>query len=258
MKILVSNDDGVFAPGITGLVRKLHEEGHRPVVVAPDRERSSVGHAITLHRPLRLRRVEGGGYPKDLEVHSCDGTPSDCVVLGLEAIAPDAEVVISGINRGPNLADDLTYSGTVSAAMEGLFLGRPSIAVSLNCAPGDEEEHYETAAFTAVFILGRLKERPLPGGILLNVNVPNVPRELLEGFRITRKGVRIYKEKVTPLQDPKGRSCYWISGKPEDLREDGSDIGAVMEGFVSITPIHMDMTHYPSITALREAGFEDY
>jgi len=257
LKILVSNDDGVFAPGIILLARELRDQGHQPSVVAPDRERSSVGHAITLHRPLRLRKVEGGGYPKDLEVHSCDGTPSDCVVLGLEAIAPGSEVVVSGINRGPNLADDLTYSGTVSAAMEGLFLGKPSIAVSLNCAPNDEEEHYETAADAVVFILGRLREHPLPEGILLNVNVPNCPRDELKGFRITRKGVRIYKEKVTPLKDPKGRSCYWISGKPEDLREDGSDIGAVMEGFVSITPIHMDMTHYPSMEVLREAGFEN-
>ncbi len=109
-----------------------------------------------------------------------------------------------------------------------------------------------------VFILGRVRQHPLPKNILLNVNVPNVPVSEVQGYRITRKGVRVYREKVTPLKDPKGRSCYWISGKPEDVSEDGSDIGAVAEGYVSITPIHMDMTHYPSITALREAGFEDY
>mgnify|MGYP000847489378 FL=1 len=258
MRILVSNDDGAFAPGIVTLVRKLHDQGYRPCVVAPDRERSSVGHAITLHRPLRLRSIQGGGYPEHLEAFSCDGTPSDCVVLGLEAVAPDSEMVLSGINKGPNLADDLTYSGTVSAAMEGLFLGKPSIAVSLNCRPDDEEEHYSTAAEAVVFILGRVREHPLPKNILLNVNVPNVPVSEVQGYRITRKGVRVYKEKVTPLKDPKGRSCYWISGKPEDVSEDGSDTGAVAEGYVSITPIHMDMTHYPSITALREAGFEDY
>ena len=251
MRILVSNDDGVFAPGIITLAQILHNQGYRPCVVAPDRERSSVGHAITLHRPLRLRSIRGGGYPEHLEVFSCDGTPSDCVVLGLEAVAPDSEMVLSGVNRGPNLADDLTYSGTVSAAMEGLFLGKPSIAVSLDCRPDVEEEHYGTAAEAVVFILGKVKEYPLPKNIFLNVNVPNVPVSEVKGFRITRKGARVYKEKVTPLKDPKGRSCYWISGRPEDVSEDGSDIGAVFEGYVSITPIHMDMTHYPSLAALR-------
>ena len=256
MKVLVSNDDGVFAPGIIVLTRKLHDSGYEPCVVAPDRERSSVGHAITLNRPLRLWEVEGGGYPGCVKVYASDGTPSDCVVLGLEAVAPDSAMVISGVNRGPNLADDLTYSGTVSAAMEGHFLGKPSIAVSLNCSPDDGQEHYDTAAEATVSLLGSFVAFPFPEGILLNVNVPNIPEEDLKGFRVTRKGVRIYREKVTPLKDPKGRSYYWVSGRPEDVMEEGSDVRAVAEGFVSITPIHMDMTHYPSIELLRKAGFE--
>lgn len=257
MRVLVSNDDGVFAPGIVVLTRVLNERGYSPCVVAPDRERSSVGHAITLARPIRLWEIEGGGYPEGVKVHASDGTPSDCVVLGLEAVAPESKMVISGINRGPNLADDLTYSGTVSAAMEGHFLGKPSIAVSLNCTSGEENEYYETAAEAAVSILARFREFAFPEGILLNVNVPNIPSEDIKGFRITRKGIRVYREKVTPLKDPKGRSYYWISGRPEDVLDEGSDVRAVSEGYVSITPIHMDMTHYPSLEILRMAGFEN-
>ncbi|HPD96906.1 MAG TPA: 5'/3'-nucleotidase SurE [Synergistales bacterium] len=256
MKILVSNDDGVFSPGIITLSRVLKEHGYSPSVVAPDRERSSVGHSITLTRPLRLWEIEGGGYPEGMKVYACEGTPSDCVVLGLEAVAPESEMVISGINRGPNLADDLTYSGTVSAAMEGHILGRPSIAVSLNSAQSDKVENYESAAESVATILEGFKNFPFPEGILLNVNVPNLPAGKIRGFRITKKGIRIYRDKVNPLKDPKGRSYYWISGQPDDVMDDGSDVKAVSEGYVSITPIHMDMTHYPSIEKLRRAGFE--
>jgi 5'-nucleotidase len=256
MKILVSNDDGVFSPGIITLSRVLEEHGYSPCVVAPDRERSSVGHSITLTRPLRLWEIEGGGYPEGMRVYASEGTPSDCVVLGLEAVAPDSEMVISGINRGPNLADDLTYSGTVSAAMEGHIFGRPSIAVSLNSLQSDKVEHFESAAESIVTILQGFKSFSFPEGILLNVNVPNLPVEEIRGFRITRKGIRIYRDKVNPLKDPKGRSYYWISGQPDDVMDEGSDVRAVWEGYVSITPIHMDMTHYPSIEILRSAGFE--
>lgn len=257
MKVLVSNDDGVFAPGIVSLVRILDSKGYSTCVVAPDRERSSVGHSITLTRPLRLWNIEGGGYPAKTDVYACEGTPSDCVVLGLEAVAPESQMVISGINRGPNLADDLTYSGTVSAAMEGHFLGKPSIAISLNCYPEDEREYYDTAAWAVVSILMRLREFPFQDGIILNVNVPNIAIDSIRGFRVTRKGVRIYREKVTSLKDPKGRSYYWISGRPDDVMDDGSDVRAISEGYVSITPIHMDMTHYPSIDQLRSGGFEE-
>lgn len=257
MKVLVSNDDGVFAPGIVALVRMLDSKGYAPCVVAPDRERSSVGHSITLTRPLRLWNIQGGEYPGKIDVFACEGTPSDCVVLGIEAVAPESQMVLSGINRGPNLADDLTYSGTVSAAMEGHFLGKPSMAISLNCYPPDKMEHYETAAWAVDSILTRLEEFPFPDGILLNVNVPNTAVEDVRGFKITRKGIRIYREKVTSLKDPKGRSYYWISGHPDDVMDEGSDVRAVSEGYVSITPIHMDMTHYPSIERLRSGGFED-
>lgn len=257
MRVLVTNDDGVFAPGISTLASTLAENGHEPVVVAPDRERSSVGHAITLNRPLKLQRIHSGPYPDELEVHSCDGTPSDSVVLGLEEIAPDITTVISGINRGPNLGDDLTYSGTVSAAMEGLVFDRQSIAVSLNISGDQEEAHYETAAHFIVKLLEWLKESPLPKGVLLNVNVPNLPLSLIKGVDVTRKGIRIYEGKVNRLQDPHGRTLFWIAGKPEDEIVEGTDVWAVAHGYVSVTPIHLDMTHYPSLKTFCEKGLGD-
>ncbi|MEA3508622.1 MAG: 5'/3'-nucleotidase SurE, partial [Synergistota bacterium] len=256
MKILVTNDDGVFAPGIRILAEALSENGHSPVVVAPDRERSSVGHAITLTRPLRLWNIEGGAYVGGFPVYACDGTPSDSVVLGLEEVCPKADLVVSGINRGPNLADDLTYSGTVSAAMEGHFLGKPALAVSLNCGSSETLHHYDAAASAMVRILEVLHETILSNRLLLNVNVPNLSHESIRGFRVTRKGVRKYREKINRLNDPKGRAYYWISGKPEDALSPGSDVLAVSEGYVSVTPIHMDMTHFPSIDMLKDRGLE--
>ncbi len=257
MRVLVTNDDGVFAPGISILASTLAENGHEPVVVAPDRERSSVGHSITLTRPLKLQRIHSGPYPEALEVHACDGTPSDSVVLGLEEIAPDITTVVSGINRGPNLGDDLTYSGTVSAAMEGLVFQRQSIAVSLDIKSDQDEPHYETAALFVVRLLEWLGENPLPKGVLLNVNVPNLPPELIKGVDVTRKGVRIYEGKVNRLQDPHGRNLFWIAGRPEDEIVDGTDVWAVAHGYISVTPVHLDMTHYPSLEALCNKGLGD-
>lgn len=257
MRVLVTNDDGVFAPGISILASTLAAHGYEPVVTAPDRERSSVGHSITLNRPLKLQRIHSGPYPDELEVHSCDGTPSDSVVLGLEEIAPDITTVVSGINRGPNLGDDLTYSGTVSAAMEGLVFGRKSIAVSLDIKSDQDEPHYETAAIFIVRLLQWLEDHPLPKGVLLNVNVPNLPLSLIKGVDVTRKGVRIYEGKVNRLQDPHGRALFWIAGKPEDEIIEGTDVWAVSHGYISVTPVHLDMTHYPSLKALSEKGLGD-
>lgn len=258
MKILVTNDDGVFAEGIITLASSLHEKGFDPFVVAPDRERSSVGHAITLTRPLRLWRITGGQYPEGLSVHACDGTPSDCVVLGLESTeCGGADMVISGINKGPNLGDDLTYSGTVSAAVEGHFLGKTAIAVSLNCSSEDERQHYETAAHAVVAILWNLPRMAWQEKPLLNVNVPNLPKNEIRGIKVTKKGFRYYAEKVTRLLDPKGNEFYWVSGRPEDRLDEGSDVTAVAEGFISVTPIHLDLTDYTAIDKLRLEGFED-
>ena len=250
MKLLITNDDGVFAPGIAALAGTLVDRGRDLVVVAPDRERSSVGHAITLSRPLRLWPVISGLYERTHRVFAADGTPSDCVVLGLEEVAPDATLVISGINRGPNLGDDLTYSGTVSAAMEGVILGRPALAVSLGIAPGDGTHHYDTAAAVTARLVDRLESLDLPRGVLLNVNVPNVPYGELRGVVPTRKGVRLYLDKVSRRTDPRGNTYYWMSGRPEDELTEGTDVWAVASGYVSVTPVHMDLTHYPTLQEL--------
>lgn len=257
MRVLVTNDDGIYAPGIAILAVSLAEAGHEPVVVAPDRERSSVGHAITLTRPLKLQRIGSGPYPESVTAYACDGTPSDCVVLGLEEIAQDIEVVFSGINRGPNVGDDLTYSGTVSAAMEGLVFGRTSVAFSLNAHGEGEEPHYETAGAFAVHLLEWLECHPLSKGVLLNVNVPNLPLSLVKGVQVTRKGVRTYEGKINRLQDPHGRTYYWVAGRPEDEMVEGTDVWAVAHGYISVTPIHLDMTHYPSMEALSGQGLAE-
>jgi 5'-nucleotidase len=256
LKILLTNDDGVFAPGLVTLASYLSSKGYTWTVVAPDRERSSVGHAITLTRPLRLSEISQGVYPSGQRVYACDGTPSDCVVLGVEEVSPEVNMVISGINNGPNVGDDLTYSGTVSAAMEGVIMGRPSIAVSLNCSSRDEVCHYDTAAIVIGKILEVLEKEPLDEGVLLNVNVPNLPIPLLKGVRVTRKGVRLYEGKVTQLRDPHGRVYFWVSGRPEDQLIEGCDVWALANGYVSITPVHMDMTHYPSVERYSNNGLE--
>lgn len=256
MKILLTNDDGVFAPGISVMANFLDKNNYDSFVVAPNRERSSVGHAITLHRPLRLWRVENGPYPVGHRTYACDGTPSDSVVLAVEELEPSVSLVVSGINRGPNVGDDLTYSGTVSAAMEGVILGCPAIAVSLNCSREDDEEYYETAAHLVCTVIEWMKSNPLPKGVLLNINVPNVPLALVKGIKVTRKGVRVYEGKVTKLNDPHGRVYYWISGRPEDQLVDGCDVWALARGYVSITPIHMDMTCYECLEEIHNAGLE--
>jgi 5'-nucleotidase len=174
----------------------------------------------------------------------------------VEELETGTDLVVSGINRGPNVGDDLTYSGTVSAAMEGVILGCPAIAVSLNSSREDEEEYYETAAHVVCGVIEWIRNNPLPKGILLNINVPNVPLSLLKGIKVTRKGVRIYEGKVTRLNDPHGRVYYWISGRPEDQLVEGCDVWALARGYVSITPIHMDMTCYEFLDHIQEGGLE--
>lgn len=257
MRILLTNDDGVFAPGIAGLANSLRSKGHDLLICAPDRERSSVGHAITLSRPLRVWPVDAGPYEFASGIYACDGTPSDCVALGLEIFEEKGyeqrEIVLSGINRGPNLGDDLTYSGTVSAAMEGVLLGLPAVAISLVITSRNEEHYYETASMTMAELLqsGSVSPQTLSPGVLLNINVPNIPFQDLKGIRVTRKGARIYEDKIHRLKDPKGNAYYWIAGNPEDDLVEGTDVWAVAHGYVSITPVHMDLTHYPSLERLK-------
>jgi len=237
--ILVSNDDGIHAPGLVALAEALEAVG-QVFVVAPDRERSAVGHALTLHRPLRVESVA----PRRFAVN---GTPSDCVNLGILGILPvRPDVVVAGINAGSNLGDDVTYSGTVSAAMEGSLLGVPAVAVSL-VEPGVAAEYGE-AARAATRLLRMLLAEPARTVNLLNVNVP---RGRPRGLKLTRLGRRMYSEKVVEERDPRGKLYYWIGAGPPTW-ESGldTDFTAVHEGYVSVTPLHLDLTSYDGLRAL--------
>jgi 5'-nucleotidase len=239
--ILVTNDDGIGATGLRQLAGALASVG-RVTIIAPDREQSASSHALTLHRPLRVNRHEEG-------IFSVDGTPTDCVNLGILNLLPERpRLVVSGINRGMNLGDDITYSGTVAAAFEGTLLGIPSFAVSLQS--GKEEADFSRAARFSAALALRLLDRPLPPGTLLNVNVPRgVPR----GVRPTRQGRRTYHQGVVERTDPSGRQYYWLGGIPPRWDEDPeSDFAAIRDGFISLTPLHLDLTHYPLLQDLGD------
>ncbi len=243
MHILVSNDDGYQAPGILSLVEAL-EQIARVTVIAPVRDRSGASNALTLDRPLYVIRTDRGFY-------QVAGTPTDCVHLGVTGFLEDEpDMVVSGINAGPNLGDDVIYSGTVAAAVEGRFLGLPAIAVSLNSWLG---EHYDTAARVAVDLVTRLQKRPLPPDTILNVNVPDSPFEALAGMEVTRLGSRHRAEPVIRDTDPRGRPIYWV-GKagPEQDAGPGTDFHAVGQEKVSITPIHVDLTRHQSLGSLAD------
>ncbi len=231
-RILVTNDDGVYSEGLKLLARELAGVGE-VVVVAPDREQSATGHSLTLDRPLRMQRLEENTY-------SVDGTPTDCVNLGvlwlLKERPPD--LVVSGINFGVNLGDDVTYSGTVSATFEGTLLGIPSLAFSQEVA---EDFSFEPAAFFARELIGSLLDAPLPRDLLLNVNVP---ANEIRGIDFTRLGRRVYKQSVIEKVDPRGRKYFWIAGTPEWQRDEGTDHEAVAAGRISVTPLHLDLTDY--------------
>ena len=240
-KILVSNDDGVHAPGLAALAAALERVGE-VFVVAPDRERSAVGHALTLHRPLN---VEGCGHRR----FAVNGTPSDCVNLAILGILPARpDVVVSGVNAGSNLGDDVTYSGTVSAALEGALLGVPAIAVSLVDPRGDAD--YGRAARVAADLTRRLLAAPNRGVTLLNVNVPS---GTLRGLRVTRLGRRTYTEKVIERRDPRGKRYYWIgAGPPAWEAGEDTDYVAVHQGYVSLTPLSLDLTSYEGLRSLKD------
>jgi 5'-nucleotidase len=245
--ILVTNDDGYDAPGLVALVRELARIG-RVVRVAPDREYSGASHALTFTRPLRVQRVEADGF-------RVDGTPTDCVHLGVFDLAGGTpDLVVSGINRGYNVGDDVTYSGTVAGALEGTLLHVPSIAIST--AAGDQgSTDYTGAARVAVDLAGAVLQRGLPAGLFLNVNVPPAP---VRGTRVTRQGSRTYRAAVEERRDPKGVPYYWI-GAPDTTPTDepDGDHRAVRDGFVSVTPLHANLTHDPSLALLRGWGLED-
>jgi 5'-nucleotidase len=242
MQILVSNDDGYFSPGLACLAK--HLSGIAEVtVVAPERDRSGASNSLTLNRPLNLRKAQSGFY-------YVDGTPTDCVhlaVTGMLDTQPD--IVVSGINSGANMGDDTIYSGTVAAATEGFLLGIPSIAVSLT---GHEQAHYETAARVAVELVQRFQAAQHSQPWLLNVNVPDMPYEQLQGMEVTRLGKRHKAEPVVKSTNPHGQTVYWVgaAGKAQDAGE-GTDFFAVSQHCVSITPLQIDLTQYSQLDAVR-------
>jgi 5'-nucleotidase len=241
MRVLVSNDDGVDAPGIRVLAEALRTAGHEVTVVAPDRDRSGASNSLTLDQPIRASR-------RDNNVWSVAGTPTDCVHLALSGmLESDPDMVLSGINNTSNLGDDVIYSGTVAAAMEGRCLGLPAIAVSL-ASVEHKARHYESAARAAVEITARLLTDPLPADTILNVNVPDLPWDDIKGFEVSRLGHRHRAEPCIRQQDPRGRPIWWIGppGAAQDAGP-GTDFHAVRNGFISITPIHVDLTRYQAL-----------
>jgi 5'-nucleotidase len=242
-RIVLTNDDGIFSEGLKLLARALAELAE-VFVVAPDREQSATGHALTLSRPLRMQQTEPNWY-------AVDGTPTDCVNLAVLWLLKDRppDLVCSGINFGTNLGDDVTYSGTVSATFEGTLLGIPSVAFSQEVAQGFS---WEPAARFARLLVETLLEQPAPKDLLLNVNVPAGE---VQGVSFTRLGRRVYKQTIVEKLDPRGRKYYWIAGTPEWHAGEGTDFEALSQGRISVTPLHLDLTYYPGLEAfasLRE------
>jgi 5'-nucleotidase len=240
--ILVTNDDGVRSPGIRALAEALHDLG-RVVVVAPDRNRSAVGHALTLEHPLRAEEIK-----KD--VFAVDGTPTDCVNLGIHGlIQATPDLVVSGINRGSNVGDDITYSGTVCAAMEASLMGLPAMAVSLDTQQFQADDLLVAARF-ARKLAEKVLECGLPPDTFLNVNVPG---DGCKGVMLTRQGKRKYGEAVVCNQDPRGRNYFWIGGGEVGYQDiPGSDCNALQEGLISVTPLHTNLTNDKSIASLSD------
>jgi 5'-nucleotidase len=252
MKLLISNDDGIYAPGIRALANTLADGGHEVIVVCPDRERSATGHGLTLHQPIRAEVVDSIFHP-GIKAWACDGTPSDCVKLALWALLDSPpDMVISGINKGANLGTEILYSGTVSAAMEGVIEGIPAIAFSLaSHTYGD----FQPSADFAKLLIDNIAANPLPELILLNVNVPPVKWEEIQGTMITCQGVRRYVDVFDKRVDPRGKTYYWLTGEvledvepPEGLNLPKNlpvDVHVIRKNYISITPLQYNLT-YPS------------
>jgi 5'-nucleotidase len=242
--ILLTNDDGIHAPGLKMLFQQNRNLG-KTVIIAPEHDNSAASHSLTMNRPLRVREI-------DENIYTINGTPTDCVTIGIGKILPQKpDLVISGINPGPNLGDDVSYSGTVSAAIESTMLGIPSIAVSL--AAESEPLHYGTAAAFVARLAKIILEKGLPKDTLLNVNVPNTASEGIEGVAFTRRGRRLYDDAIKETFDPWGRKHYWIGGGTPsfDAGED-TDSAAISVNKISITPMHLDPTNYEALKFLQK------
>jgi len=241
--ILLTNDDGIHAPGLQILFEYSRELG-KTTLIAPEHDNSAASHSLTMNRPLRVRKIDETRY-------SINGTPTDCVTIGIGKILPQKpDLVISGINPGPNLGDDISYSGTVSAAIEATMLGIPSMAISL--AAESEPLHYETAAAFILRLAQIILAKGLPRDTLLNVNVPNIPPARIAGVAFTRRGRRLYDDAIKETYDPWGRKHYWIGGGTPsfDAGED-TDSAAISVNKISITPMHLDPTNYEALDFLQ-------
>lgn len=240
--ILVTNDDGVYAPGIRALFDAMQSLGEA-VIVAPERDKSAVSHSLTMNRPLRVVELEKN-------VYTLDGTPTDCVTLGINKILPvRTDLIVSGINPGQNLGDDISYSGTVSAAIEGTMYGVPSLAFSLT---GPPPYRFEVAAAVAWKLTSMALIWGQPAGTLLNINIPPLAAAEIKGFRFTRQGTRRYKDSIQETYDPWGRKHYWIGGGTVEWGGgEGTDAHAVQEGYISVTPIQLDLTNVAGLDYLE-------
>jgi 5'-nucleotidase len=241
--ILLTNDDGVYSEGLTAL-RECLQKQHDVYIVAPEKERTCVGHAITLHKPLRMKELGD-------RIFATNGTPVDCILLGLKILLPQPpEFIISGINKGPNMGQDINYSGTVAAAKEGAFLGIPSLAVSINAR---KDYRFADAAKITEDIVNMMKSNTCLTRTFLNINIPNIPYEKIEDFMVTRLGKRVYNDSIVERIDPRGGSYYWIGGNSHsfDLIE-GTDFYAVENGYTSVTPLDVDVMSDGSINILKQ------
>ncbi len=258
MKLLISNDDGIFALGVRSLANALAEVGHEVTVICPDQERSATGHALTMHQPLRAEPIEGVFHPQ-IKAWSCSGTPSDCVKLGLGALLESPpDYVLSGINHGANLGTDVLYSGTVSAAMEGAIEGIPSIAFSLTSSVS---RNFVPAAEFAQTLLEHLMKNPLPKLMLLNVNVPAVEATEIAGVAVTRQGVRRYHDTFDKRVDPRGKTYYWLAGEVlENVADCGlgsvvhqvpADVEAIRLNYITVTPLQYNLTYLAGLDCLQ-------
>jgi 5'-nucleotidase len=254
MHILVTNDDGVQAPGLLALAQEIRKLG-KVTVFAPDHNWSASGHVKTMDRPLRVRETT---LADGSQAFMSDGAPSDCVALPLLGLLEEkVDLVVSGINPNANVGHDVTYSGTVTAAMEAVIDGIPGIAVSLDSPAGFMGLlDYSTAAAVGRRVAEQVLNDGLPEGIVLNVNVPYLGEKDLKGYMITRQGLRVYRDELDSRLDPRGHPYYWIGGEaPTGVVEEGTDFGALAGGYVSITPLQLDLTHYKAMDALKKWKF---
>lgn len=248
-RILVTNDDGIHATGLQVLEKIARTISDDVWVVAPETEQSGAGHSLTLHMPLRIRRITAYKY-------AVSGTPTDCVLLGARAILPknkQFDLVLSGVNRGQNVAEDVTYSGTIAAAMEGALLGIPSIAVSLAISE-EKPTQWATAEHFVPGLIRKLLKTKWEKNTLVNINLPDLPPKKVKGVKLCPQGMRKINEKLQERIDPKGRPYYWIGGVDRKARGEkpGADVEMIMQGYVSVTPLMLDLTDYRQLETMRE------